>query len=153
MTACIALAVGCHADAEERGTDGGGSVETNTGTAMVEVTVPLPQSRDGQMIVALFDGASGFPADFDAAIRKVVVTLDGPAASVAFESIPPGEYAVCVLHDEDASGSLTTNFLGIPKEGLGVSLNPTGRLGPPRFEDARFRHNGGTRLSIDLWYP
>ncbi len=36
----------------------------------------------------------------------------------------PGTYAAAVYHDEDGNGKLAKNWLGMPKEGFGVSNNP-----------------------------
>lgn len=36
-----------------------------------------------------------------------------------FEDLPPGQYAVQVMHDENDNGKLDSNFLGIPREGYG----------------------------------
>ena len=42
------------------------------------------------------------------------------------------------MHDENRNGKLDTNFLGIPKEGVGASNNPKSRFGPPSFEESMF---------------
>ena len=59
------------------------------------------------------------------------------SARVTFAA-PAGEYAVAIVHDENGNGRLDTSWLGIPKEGLGTSNNARGRLGPPKYRDAKF---------------
>lgn len=61
-----------------------------------------------------------------------------------FPDVPPGVYAVSVLHDEDGDRELDTNLFGMPTEGWAVSRNlgPSG-LSAPSFEDARFRVAAG----------
>ena len=54
-----------------------------------------------------------------------------------FAALPPGDYAVAVIHDENGNARLDT-FAGIPKDGFGFSRNPPIRFGPPRFAAARF---------------
>ena len=51
--------------------------------------------------------------------------------------LPPGTYALGVLHDEDGNREMKTGFLGRPKEGYGASRDARGKMGPPKFEDAR----------------
>jgi uncharacterized protein (DUF2141 family) len=57
---------------------------------------------------------------------------------VIFEGIPQGTYAVSVFHDENMNGKLDKNFVGAPKEGYGASNNPKKRMGPPKFDEAKF---------------
>jgi uncharacterized protein (DUF2141 family) len=54
-----------------------------------------------------------------------------------FENLPPGQYAVQVIHDENDNGKFDSNFLGIPSEGYGFSNNPR-VMRRPTFEEARF---------------
>ncbi len=50
--------------------------------------------------------------------------------------VAPGQYAVAAYQDEDDSGRLRRNFLGIPTEDLGFSRDPALGLGPPAFADS-----------------
>lgn len=59
------------------------------------------------------------------------------------EDVPPGRYAIGVMHDEDGDGHFDTGFLGIPTEGYGFSRDARGTLGPPSFESAAFDYAGG----------
>jgi len=49
-----------------------------------------------------------------------------------------GKYAVSVFHDENSNGKLDTNFLGIPREGVGASNNAKGHFGPRNSARQRF---------------
>lgn len=71
---------------------------------------------------------------------------------LAFEGLKPGKYAVAVLHDEDNNGKMSTNFLGMPKEGYGFSDNAEVKRGPPSFEEASFELNSDTTIVIDIRY-
>jgi len=55
-----------------------------------------------------------------------------------FEEIPKGEYTVSVIHDENENGELDTNFIGIPSEPYGISMDGKSNFGPPKYEDALF---------------
>ncbi len=54
----------------------------------------------------------------------------------------PGTYALACFHDENGNGKLDTNWLGIPNEGMVASNHAKGRMGPPKFEDAKFAFTG-----------
>lgn len=55
---------------------------------------------------------------------------------VTFADIEPGTYAVSVMHDENADGTLNTGSFGIPREGFGFSQNPEIGTSAPEFSEA-----------------
>jgi uncharacterized protein (DUF2141 family) len=60
---------------------------------------------------------------------------------------------VAVLHDENENGTMDRGFLGIPTEGYGVSNNPPRGFRAPRYEDAVFTLEPGTRtLEVQVGY-
>lgn len=69
-------------------------------------------------------------------------------ASITFEAIPYGRYAIAILHDENDDMKMNKNFFGLPREGYGFSNNVMGTLGPPSFGKSSFLHNPGLRTSI-----
>jgi uncharacterized protein (DUF2141 family) len=78
--------------------------------------------------------------------------LDG-RCTITLDDLAPGEYAISVLHDENGNGKPDTNFLGIPKEGIGTSNNAKGRLGPPAYADCTFTCTGqAASIHITIQY-
>lgn len=116
------------------------SVEAAAADEAPDLAVRLSgfRSDDGKVMVALFRGSDGFPTNPNRAYRSAITKIRGKRASVDFTDLPPGEYAVSVIHDENDNDALDTNFLGIPKEGIGTSNNAKARFGPPKFRDAKF---------------
>ena len=92
------------------------------------------RSRDGKILVALFDRADGFP-DEKPTIGKTTV-VSGNTPRVVFENVKPGRYALAIIHDENENGKLDTNAIGLPKEGFGFGNNVMGMFGPPSFKNA-----------------
>jgi len=120
----------------------------------VAVTVSGFRNRKGQVCVSLFDSKKGFPTDYDQALRTHRGAIKGKTVNLYFKNVPPGKYAVAVLHDENKNNKMDTTFFGFPKEGAGVSNNPKPRRGPPRFEDAEFvLGKEALKLQIKLQYP
>jgi uncharacterized protein (DUF2141 family) len=71
---------------------------------------------------------------------------DGVAECI-FPAVPPGEYAVSALHDEDADGGLDRTLFGLPAEGYALSRDAQAHhVGRPEWKDARFHHGGGLTL-------
>ncbi len=77
-----------------------------------------------------------------------------PAASGVVEvtGVPPGTYAVQVIHDENDNETLDRpGFL--PTEGMGFSRDAPMRFGPPRWADASFElTEGGATVPLTMRY-
>lgn len=53
-------------------------------------------------------------------------------------SLPHGEYAISVHHDANGNEKMDSNFIGIPKEPVGMSKNQVPKFGPPKFKKSVF---------------
>jgi uncharacterized protein (DUF2141 family) len=120
----------------------------------VQVRVSGFRNERGQVVLALWRSDKGFPGKppAEAPTRRAKI-VDG-VASVRFDDVAPGPFAVTVFHDEDANDALKTNFIGIPKEGIGFSRDARARIGAPDFEDARLVLAPGAvaQLKISMLY-
>ena len=74
--------------------------------------------------------------DKDPLSRKLAVPV-AQARAIHFENVPPGNYAIALIHDENSNNKMDTSF-GLPREGFGFSRNPVIRFGPPKFAEAQF---------------
>jgi len=108
----------------------------------------------GTVACALFESPAGFPIEFlQSATNVMVIKIRKAQARCDFEDIPPGTYALAVIHDENMNGKLDTNRQGIPSEGYGFSNDADGRLGAPSFSAASFPYDGrNLDLTISLDY-
>ncbi|NAZ37634.1 DUF2141 domain-containing protein [Rubellimicrobium sp. CFH 75288] len=100
--------------------------------ADLRIEVAGLRNTDGTIFVAVCTEAE-FLRPFCAHVGEA------PAAAgvVTVTGIPPGTYAVQVVHDENGNRQLDRpGFL--PLEGLGFSRDAPMRMGPPRWEDAAF---------------
>jgi uncharacterized protein (DUF2141 family) len=89
--------------------------------------------------------------DKDPAAFKASVAA-GPNAHMDFANVPPGDYVLAVIHDENANNKVDT-FMGIPREGVGFSRNPAMIFGPPKYEAAKFHAAPGPEaLDVKLKY-
>jgi uncharacterized protein (DUF2141 family) len=107
------------------------------------------RNNKGQVFCALYASAEGFPKDGQKAIRRNTSSISDQKASCEFSLIEAGTHAVSVFHDENSNGKLDTNFLGIPREGVGASNDARGHMGPPKFDAAHFQFFGG-RLNLKI---
>lgn len=123
------------------------------GTASLRVRVTGVRSDAGVVRVQLFDGPDGYPNEPGKAFKRLASPITKGQAVVVFEGVGVGTYALFAFHDEDGDGKLLSNFIGMPKEGVGASNNARGRMGPPSFKAASVEVAGGqTSVSFGLRY-
>jgi len=95
----------------------------------------------GMILAALFCKEKGFPDGYKGC-RRSAAKISNRKATIVFKNVPKGVYAVSVIHDENNDRKLETNWIGIPDEGVAVSRNATGTMGPPDYDDAKFNVRG-----------
>lgn len=120
---------------------------------VIHVEIDGLHTDKGQVICSLYSSAEGFPKNYDKAFAHSKSAIVNRHGDCEFSGIQPGTYAVAVFHDEDSNGKLDTNFLGIPREGVGASNNAKGHFGPPKFHDSAVTYSGGQMdLKIVITY-
>ncbi|HKR26614.1 MAG TPA: DUF2141 domain-containing protein [Terriglobales bacterium] len=120
---------------------------------VIHVGIDGFRTDKGQVICSLYSSAEGFPKNAGEAIAHSKSPIANRHADCEFSGIQPGTYAISVFHDENSNGRLDTNFLGIPREGVGASNNARGHFGPPKFHDAAVAYSGGEmHLRIVITY-
>jgi len=120
------------------------------------LSVQLPPNAHGELAYLVFNSPDGFPQDKAKAMRSGFVTPAETGSTVRIDAgnLPPGQYAVTVYQDENGNRNLDAGFLGIPKEPVGASNNPKGRMGPSRFSDCVFSMGPANQtVSIRLVRP
>lgn len=112
------------------------------------------RNSTGAVACALFESPDGFPTEFlHSATNIMMIKVRDTQARCDFEDIPPGTYALAVIHDENMNGKLDTNWLGFPTEGYGFSNDAEALLGAPSFSAASFPYDGQIlSLTISLYY-
>jgi uncharacterized protein (DUF2141 family) len=119
----------------------------------IQVEIGGLRNDKGQVVCALFSSAADFPKNKQKAVSGTTAAIADRHAVCEFHGVVPGTYAVSAFHDENSNGKLDSNFLGIPREGVGASNNAKGHFGPPKFEAAAFRFDGGRlELKITIGY-
>ncbi len=120
----------------------------------IHVQIQNIKNSTGTVACALFESPEGFPIEYlRYATNIMVIKIRDTRARCDFLDIPPGTYALAVIHDENMNGKLDTNRLGIPREGYGFSNDARGLLGAPSFSAAGFQYDGqNLGLEISLHY-
>ena len=88
--------------------------------------------------IQVFKTSDGFPTDMSKAV--LVHRMDKDVIEVKIPIKKSGKYAISIFQDKNGNKKLDTNWIGIPREPVGVSNNAKGSFGPPSFEDCVFEY-------------
>jgi uncharacterized protein (DUF2141 family) len=116
--------------------------------ADLTVNISDVEQGKGHLLVALYADQESYvsgKANFSSKIKA-----EHEQASVVFENLPDGEYAIKMYQDENDNSKLDFNIMGIPKEGYGFSNN-VGMFGAPDYAEAKFTIKENTAIKIDLF--
>lgn len=101
----------------------------------LQVQVTEVKYADGTLLLGVFNQEDGFPREIQKAL--VIAKVKPGRPTHTFENLPPGRYAVVVIHDRNNSGQLDRNLLGMPEEPVGLSnYTSIGIFNPPTFRKA-----------------
>lgn len=113
-----------------------------------ELTVRIKDApADGTLIFQVYDSANAF-GDFRDPARELRAQPRDDSTYL-LEDVPAGDIALLVFADENDNGVLDKNFIGIPKEALGISNNYQPK-GPPVFNRASFSAADNTNTTVDI---
>lgn len=101
-----------------------------------EITVRTQGApAEGVLTIQVYDSANAF-GDFRDPVKELRTAVRDDA-EYRVDGIPAGDIAVLVYVDENENGLIDKNFIGIPREPLGIS-NGYRPKGPPAFGRAAF---------------
>lgn len=107
----------------------------------ISVNVENVQSNEGKVMVGLYTSDTFMKAKPD---YGRIGKIENGQASVTFDSIPPGTYAIICFHDKNDNDHIDFDESGMPAENYGLSNNPYA-YGPPQWEEAKFSYDGGEK--------
>lgn len=123
--------------------------KSKTGTVNLVIHITGFETTDGVAKVALVNSQENYESgdnpfmgfNFKIINNEVLQTI----------TLPQGDYAIKVYHDENANDEMDTLMFGIPKEKYGFSNNARGTIGPPEFDEAKFSVTAGEhKISIKV---
>ncbi|KQC33106.1 hypothetical protein AAU57_07080 [Nonlabens sp. YIK11] len=118
------------------------TVETYT----ITVNVDNARNDNGEMIFSLSTKDQFMKA---APLMAASSSIKDGVATVTFENVPKGEYAIIVLQDLNGNKQMDFEVNGMPKESYGVSNNVMS-YGPPTWAEAKFEVTENTTLRIAI---
>lgn len=107
----------------------------------LKITITDIHGEKGQILYSLYKQETGFPDDSEKAFRRGSIPVSTSQINHVITNIPPGYYAISLIHDVNGNNRLDKNKMGIPTEGFAFSNNAMGAFGPPKYIRARFAVN------------
>jgi len=133
--------------------------------AELRLLVKGVRSDLGELLIGLYASPEGFVdaiahattdglAPDRGRLIGMAIRASAGEQSAAFTDLPPGRYAVIVVHDENDDGRLDANALGVPTEGYAFSNDARGFLSAPSFAAAAVTvGEGDACITLSLIYP
>ena len=113
----------------------------------INITIKNIKTIQGAIIIDIYENKSDF---LKKNLKSQTIAVDDIEMRISFKDVKSGEYAIGVIHDINDNGKLDTNFIGIPKEPIGTSNNPRPRMGPPKWDDAKFVLSPGEKKIMEI---
>ena len=115
------------------------------------LTIEVHELRNSTGVVqfALYNHTDAFPDEhYKKYYRKTTAEIVDASSTAVFENLPPGKYAVNVLHDEDSNGKIKKGIF-LPKEGIGFSnYESIGLSNRPVFDKAALDLTADKTVSV-----
>lgn len=111
------------------------------------------RNSNGTVLFALYNRDDAFPdRHYKKCIKKLTCKIIKESSTVTFESLPEGNYAVSILHDENSDGKINMGLL-LPKEGIGFSnYKSIGLSNRPSFSEASFNLHSDMKIKVKIIY-
>jgi uncharacterized protein (DUF2141 family) len=105
------------------------------GAADLTIEVGDVKNDSGTLMVALYTSQDTF---LKQPLKGTGARAAAGTNTLVFKNLPEGDYAFAVYHDANANGQMDKNLIGIPTEDYAFSNNAMGKMGPPKFDAAKF---------------
>lgn len=123
--------------------------------AVYSLTIEVKNLRNSKGVIqfALYNKDGTIPDEKYKNYYKIFKNkIINGSSTITIESIPPGKYAVNVLHDENENGKIDKGFI-LPIEGIGFSnLQSIGFKNKPSFSKASFELKENKTISVKVIY-
>ncbi|BCL34600.1 DUF2141 domain-containing protein [Nostoc sp. MS1] len=123
-------------------------------TTKLTVVVNGIRHQKGEICFRVYASEKGFPMSNTSEAQSGCTKITGKSVTKRFYGLKPGKYAVAIVDDQNGNHKLDTDFFGIPKEGFGISNNPTVSIqtGNPKFNKSSFTFTKDTTINISVKY-
>lgn len=117
----------------------------------VMITVTNLRSSNGQVSLGIYKDQATFDKETPYLFKGFPKAGQVTNGTMKFNlSLPPGEYGITMLDDENNNSKMEYNWIGLPKEGFGFSNYYTGGFSKPKFTDFKIIVEAGKNTSATI---
>lgn len=98
------------------------------------------RSADAPVVLGLYKDNNSFLHE-EGRLKAYTFMPNGKTLTAQITDQEYGEYAISIYQDENSSGKMDKNILGIPKEGWCLSNNFKPKLKAPSYKDCKFDYD------------
>jgi len=112
--------------------------------SLLDIEISHVRNGHGEILLSLYTSADQYPYH---PMKTYVVkkdSLKNGQLRTVISDLNPGLYGLCLLDDENRSGQMENNRLGLPVEGYGFANNVKPFVKRPDFDRVQFRLQPGT---------
>lgn len=122
-------------------------------TYSLKVDVQELRNSKGMVQFALYNYDGSIPDEhYKKQFKLLRAAIEDGASHITFTDLPPGRYAVNILHDENNNGKIDKGLI-LPKEGIGFSnIESIGFGNKPSFAKASFSLKGDSAIVVKVIY-
>ncbi|MCX6224142.1 MAG: DUF2141 domain-containing protein [Bacteroidia bacterium] len=120
---------------------------------ILDIEINSIRKPKGVIILSIYTGPEQYPYH---PARTYVVKKDSLTKGIlqtSIKDLSPGEYGLCLLDDENQSGEMENNMIGMPTEGFGFANNVKPFLKRPEYDRIIFKLlPGKNRMQLIVRY-
>lgn len=124
-----------------------------TNSCTLTLVVEGMSSSTGNLGILVFNSNKGWPEDRTVAFRDIAIPAEPGSQTVKIPDLPPGRYAISLVHDENKNHKVDKNWIGQPKEQWGMSNSLHATLKAPPIEKAWFDLPSDREIHIKINNP
>ena len=108
------------------------------------INIPDIKENGGNIELGLYNNPESWLSETEQ-YRILYRDVDSEIEIIVIDSLPPGWYAISLMHDLNGNGEMERNFIRYPKEPFAFSNNIKPLLSAPGFDDCKFYFSGETK--------
>ena len=150
MTCCQSPAEEEQTQSEEQTPDAVTELTDTAGSGLAKkIRKPLTliiknlASATAPVIIGVYKSKKNF-LKVEGRLKEYTFTPTGNTLTAIITDLVYGDYAMAIYQDENSSGAIDKNFIGVPTEGYAFSNNFKPKIKAPAFSDCKFIYDSST---------
>jgi len=105
---------------------------------VLRIDISNVRNRNGVILLSVYSSQNEYPYKPFRTYEVKKDSLNHGNITAFIRDLKPGTYAMCLLDDENRSGGMEYNFIGVPLEGFGFANNVRALIKRPDYDRCLF---------------